>query len=738
MAGTPFDDALALHQSGRVAEAEGIYRRVLQQQPDHPGALHLLGVVRQQQGDYPAALELIGRAIAINPNKAVYHNNYGAAFQSLGRYEEAVACFQRALAICPNYADALANLGMAQTSQGEEKAAEAGFRRALQIQPWHRDATTRLAAHLVKLGQEAEARRLLEAATAAAPCAEFHTVLGGLLLRIGSPEQAVAHYHSAVKLKPDDANAHFNLGNACQTSHDIEQARSCLCRAAELRPEKRLWRLRAELCGPVVFEDAAEINEYSGRLGRVLEQSWAERSQSSTLCVPLPSFRKREAGEGNDVRTPEHDVAPMREEGTRQVGDLSYAQRQVGNLSYDDLLEAGAFPGFALSYHGRNQRRLKEQLAAIYEPCFRDQPPPAGSGLSDRKRIGILVSWQHEGIFLRCMQGIVQRLDAERFEIVVLCSRSALEPLRKSLRRDNLQFAVFSDLLPEAIRQIRAAACDLIYYWEIGSDPMNYFLPFAHLAPVQCTSHGSLTTTGVPAVDYFYSSDLIETDAAAHYSERLWRSRTLLMYQERLPAVPTRSRTEWGLSESCHLYACLQNPLKLHPDFDVVLAGILATDPAGTIVLLADQSGRVASALRNRFARHFPGDADRIVFLPRQRFQNYCALLQAADVVLDPFHYGAGSTCYDIFSFNLPIVTMPTEMMPSRVAYGFYQKMRFEELVASSPEEYVREAVHVATNRDCRRYVTERIAGASDVLFNDIEVVREHERFFAEALTHVI
>ncbi len=83
MAETSFEDAVALHQGGRIGEAEAIYRRVLQEQPDHPGALHLLGVVRQQQGDHAAALELIGRAIEVNPAKAVYRNNYGAALLSL-------------------------------------------------------------------------------------------------------------------------------------------------------------------------------------------------------------------------------------------------------------------------------------------------------------------------------------------------------------------------------------------------------------------------------------------------------------------------------------------------------------------------------------------------------------------------------------------------------------------------------------------------------------------------------
>ena len=61
--------------------------------------------------------------------------------------------------------------------------------------------------------------------------------------------------------------------------------------------------------------------------------------------------------------------------------------------------------------------------------------------------------------------------------------------------------------------------------------------------------------------------------------------------------------------------------------------------------------------------------------------------------------------------------------------------MSVEDLIVHSAEEYIAKAVQVATDRDYRRYVTERIAERSDVLFNDIEVVREHERFFDEAIS---
>jgi predicted O-linked N-acetylglucosamine transferase (SPINDLY family) len=759
---TSFDDALRLHRQGRIEEAERAYLQILAAQPGHPGGLHLLGVIRQQQGRHEEALELIGRAIEVNPAKAVYRNNYGAALLSLKRLSEAAESFQRALAICPHYPDALANLGMVQTMREEEAAAETSLRQALQIQPWHRDATIRMAALLEKRGQDAEALRLLQAALAAAPCAEFHAALGNLLFKAGLPEQAAEQYRAAIERKPTDAIAHFNLGSACEDLRDTANARKSFAQATELRPEKRLWRLRAEICGPAVFESQEEIEDYCARVGRVVE-GWTakglapagKKNDAPSPPAPLPE------GEGSIASSPSASLpegkgrnAPGSPDGTRSVP-----------AALADILEAGAFPGLALSYHGRDQRRLKEQFSALYEPCFSDQPPPAGSGLRDRKRIGILVTRRHEGMFLLSMRGIIERMSDQRWEVVILAPQSIIESLRGKFRCEKLRFASFGDSLHEAIRQIRAVACDLIYYWEVGSDAMNYFLPFARLAPVQCTGWGSTITSGVPAVDYFLSSELVERPGSqSQYTERLWKSRTLFRYQQRLPATPPATAADFGLPENRNLYVCFQNPLKLHLDFDPLLAGVLEADPRALVVLLADRSGQVARLLKERFARRIPqsrlpsppsplpagggsnapsppaplpageGNAERIVFLPPQPFGEYCRLIQLADVILDPPHYGAGSSCHDLFSFNLPVVTWPGELVVGRVTQACYRKMDVEDLIVHSAEEYVRKAVQVATDRDYRQYVTARIANNSDALFNDLEAVREHERFFEDAL----
>ena len=399
------------------------------------------------------------------------------------------------------------------------------------------------------------------------------------------------------------------------------------------------------------------------------------------------------------------------------------------------MVAAGAFPNLTFSYHGRCNRRLKEKFAALYAHYFGDVPPGEGSGLGDRKRIGVVVTQRHEGIFLRCNGRIWRRLDRERFELVVLCSHSSIEPLRRGLRRKDIRFIGFPPSLAEAVARVRESRCDLLYYWAVGSDALNYLLPFARPAPVQCTSHGSQITSGVPAVDWFYSSRWLENDAAeGHYTERLWRSDALLIDQPRLPPPDNATRGAFGLPDDRALYLCFQNPLKLHPDFDPLLAELLRRNPRGLVVLLAGWYSHVADALKARFAAALDDVAARVVFLPWQKSDDYCRLVQLADVVLDPPHFGAGSSAYDLFSFNRPVVTMAGELIVGRVAAGFYKRLGLDDLIAAGPEQYVSSAVRLGTDSDYRHAVEQRIAAASDVLFDDTSVVAKHERFFGAVL----
>lgn len=60
------EQAVGLHQQGKLAPALELYQRVLDIDPHHFDALHLSGVIARQQGRIENAIELIGRALSIN------------------------------------------------------------------------------------------------------------------------------------------------------------------------------------------------------------------------------------------------------------------------------------------------------------------------------------------------------------------------------------------------------------------------------------------------------------------------------------------------------------------------------------------------------------------------------------------------------------------------------------------------------------------------------------------------
>jgi len=287
------------------------------------------------------------------------------------------------------------------------------------------------------------------------------------------------------------------------------------------------------------------------------------------------------------------------------------------------------------------------------------------------------------------------------------------------------------DDLDGIVTTIRDAACHVLFHYEVGTDPLNYFLPYFGLAPVQCTSWGAPVTSGIPRMDYYVSSELIEPHGAdAHYTETLVRLDTLPSYYFR-PPEPTapKTREELGLGADRHIYLCPQNLLKLHPDFDTPLAEILRRDPDGEVVLIEGHRPQWTGLLRRRLGRTIADGSDRIRFLPQQHFAEFLALLAACDVILDPFHFGGAATTYDALSVGTPIVTWPGAYARGRVTAACYRRMGVLDCVAADPEDYVRTAVRLGTDQAYQNWIRSRVLAANDVLYEDIQAVREFERF---------
>jgi predicted TPR repeat methyltransferase len=163
---THFAQGLALHQQGRLAEAEPLYRRVLRATPTNFDALHLLGVLCGQTDRFDEALALLNRALAQRPDSAPAMNNLGNTLGSLGRHQEAVQAFERALAVRPEDAKALRNRGTSLRALERPEEALASFNAALALQPAYPEALIGRAECLLALHRRAQAIEAFQQALA--------------------------------------------------------------------------------------------------------------------------------------------------------------------------------------------------------------------------------------------------------------------------------------------------------------------------------------------------------------------------------------------------------------------------------------------------------------------------------------------------------------------------------------------------------------------------------------------
>ena len=231
-------DALRHHQAGRPAEAERIYRRILERDPRHADSLHLLGVIANQAGRRDAALEMIRNAIAVNPEEPSYHSNLGTVLQAAGKLDEAAACYARALALQPGWAEVHSNLGNILQAQGKLDAAVACQERALTLKPEFAEAWSNLGNTRHAQGKYREAVACFERALALKPdFADAHNNLGSALAAQDRIEDAMACYQRALVLKPEFASAYNNLGNAFLMQDRLADAMAHYESALVLKPD---------------------------------------------------------------------------------------------------------------------------------------------------------------------------------------------------------------------------------------------------------------------------------------------------------------------------------------------------------------------------------------------------------------------------------------------------------------------------------------------------------------------
>ena len=720
-----FEAGVRHHQLGQLAEAEQIYRRILAADESHSDALHLLGIIAHQSGHGAIAAQLIGKAIEVNGKIAPYHASLGNALQTLGRLDDAVAAYDAALRLKPDYVAAYANLGHVLKEQRRFDDALAAYDSAIRLKPDHAGAHSNRGVALHELGRLDDAVAAHRIAIRHKPdYADAYSNLGVALRDMRHLDAAVSAFRTAILLEPDHAPAHTGLGGALQELGRLDGAVALYGIAARLKPG--LAEVHADLGNAlkeVGYPDRA-LESFTQALA--CDPASVPHGVSAALLLPVISASVEEIGLWRS----------RYENAVRTLTENSDVLDDLGGINP---------ASFYLAYHGADNRPIMEQLCRLFRakapsltfesPHLAEWRPPENR----RIRIGFLSEYLVGHTIGKLYRGILGHLDRTRFEVILIhLPRTKHDGFSMDLRGMVDKTILLSGSTEKQRDVLSDEHFDVLFYPDVGMNPAAYFLSFTRLAPIQATSWGHPDTTGIDTIDYFISSDLIESsEAATYYSERLIRLPHLPCFYPPV-SVPAEipSRADLGLPEQGTLYGCPQSLFKLHPDFDAVLADIAAGDPQGHILLLRGSPDAWTELVKERWRKTHPILLDRVIFLPRQPLDRFLALMAHFDILLDPIHFGSGNTFYEAMMYGTPIVTWPGQFMRARIVAGAYRQMGLADPpIAESPEEYAPLALALGKDADRRDRVRQAILQGARDIFSDGRAVREFELFLQAAVT---
>ena len=750
--------ALKFYQAGELRKSAPICEQILNIDPDNAQALHLLALIAHQMGKNEAARWLIEKAIGINHTIFSYHNTAGNIYHALNKPDVAIACYNRAIALKPDFYEAHNNLGNAFYQQGSLDEAIAHCNRAIVLKPGSYGAHNNLGVVLLEQGKLDEAIACFQRALALKPdFYEAHNNLGNALYRQGELDEAIAHYNRAIALGPGFNGAHTNLGVVLLEQGKLDEAIACFQRALALKPD--FYKAHNNLGIALkeqgnLYEAVAHYNraialkpdyhEAYNNLGNVLNTmgKFEEAKASYQKAVEL----KDNYGIRIKLATLLPPIMPDREKVSLYRLQLDHAIDNFlrsGVILNNPLKDVGQ-TNFYLAYHGADNRDLQVKIATLYMtacPSLLYVSPHCKDSKGVEKprkiKIGFISSDFYDIAIGKHFRGVIANLSRELFEVYVFFGKKKSDVIAKFIEKNADVSVTLVPALEIARKQISECELDILFYTDIGMDPLTYFLAFARLAPVQCVTWGHPDTTGIPNIDYYISCEDFETvDAEMQYSESLVRMTNIPNYFYPPGAVeltgPQEIRRKLGLPDDKRLYVVPQSLFKIHPDFDAVLGEILRYDSNGLLILFEATQKALHMMLMDRFSQSIPDVTDRIIFLPHLRFNDFLSFISSADAVMDTPYFCGGTTSLEMFSVGCPIVAWPGRRMASRFTYTYYRKMGVMDLVCKDREQYIRRAVRLANDEDWKKQISEKILERNGILYNNADSVRELERFLLD------
>jgi protein O-GlcNAc transferase len=598
--------------------------------------------------------------------------NSGLAHHRAGRLAEAERIYRQVLSQRPDQAEVLHLLGILSAQVGNSSEAIGLIERAISISPmnavYHNDFANVLKAD----GQIDRAIASYRHAITLKPdLADVHANLGLALEVQGQLDDAIASYRQAVRLKPDYADAHVYLGNALNEKEQFAQAIDCYRQAIRLKPG--------------YAEAHKNLGDSFKSLGR-LDEAIACYHQATLI---KPDFTDAHVNLGNAFK----DAGKLN--GAIAVYRKVIQLKPEFAAAHSNLIYTVHFhPGFDASAIFGEHRLWNQQHA---EPLKKFILPHANNGDPERQlRIGYVSPDFCEHPVGRFILPLLAAHDHEHFAIYCYSDVRRSDRFTELIRGQAGQWRNIGGLTHERVAQmIREDQIDILVDLTMHMAD-NRMLMFARKpAPVQVTYLAYCSTTGLDTMDYRLTDPHLDPPGMddAFYSEQSVRlPETYWCYasDDRSPEVGPLP----ALASGEVTFGCLNNFCKVSADALEVWMQVLRATPKSRLILHAHEG---SYRLRVReLLQHQGIDPNRLEFVGKVSLLEYLASHRRIDIGLDPFPCNGGTTTSDALWMGVPVVTLAGRTAVGRGGASVLRNVGLPELVAETPEEYIRIATGLA------------------------------------------
>lgn len=642
--------AIRKHQDGDLDSASRLYQQVLAKTPNNADAWHLAGVLSHQVGQSKNSLVFMQRAIELNDQIPDYFANLATALIEQREHQTARKIAERCISLDPKNVIGLNNLGTSCMELADYPAAEKALRQATALAKNQADPWCNLCRLYFLTGNLDAA---LEAGKTAYGIAPRHLQslnnLGSVYRSLGRFSEAESVYEQAKEILGTSNKGMTDYVSALLTNLSavkvqlgkMSEAEELLTRVLEENPRSSMaWNAVGQL-----FQSTCRLHEAVEAFENAIAVDPTNHVAASNLLYGINIDPERDRSD-QLARHRNHTAVLPRRESPVQFSNVLTQDRKLrlGYISGD--FKKHAMQGF-LEPILKNHDREKFEIYAYAEVTRPDNCTVAYSKLFN--------GWMN-----------TPGLTAQQ--------------VGQQIIRDEI------DILIDLAGHTAANRMDVLAYKS---------------APVQVSMIGYLNTTGLPEVDYVVTDAIRDPECEDQfYTESVYRIPSGGICWQPSGSYPDVA------PPACEKngYVTLGAMHRMNKINDLTLrvwAQILQRLPNARLLIfhneLEDNQELQGHTLQRIIDAGIESERVSLAFDPSG---DYLPTYHEIDVLLECFPWATGTTALESLYMGVPIPTLRGDRPMCRATAGALNRIRLDELVASSFDEYVDIVANLAADKE--------------------------------------